>query len=133
MVEGRYKFIERIGKGAFGTVLLMVLISAMNGLSVAGLAIGATIALPEMLKRDYDKVMVTDGKFTTTGSSNLDDVALYHVYEMNVNVEDEKFAKDTLDRLFTPDIAKSKPMKVEDISKMQIITGKFWNLFSHFI
>ncbi|WP_413872258.1 TRAP transporter large permease [Albidovulum sp.] len=44
---------------AIGTVLLMVLISAMNGLSVAGLAIGATIALPEMLKRGYDKVMVT--------------------------------------------------------------------------
>ncbi|MBM4778347.1 MAG: hypothetical protein GQE15_11650 [Archangiaceae bacterium] len=82
---------------------------------------------------NHDKVMVTDGKFTTTGSSNLDDVALYHVYEMNVNVEDEKFAKDTIDRLFTPDIAKSKPMKVEDISKMQIITGKFWNLFSHVI
>lgn len=44
---------------AIGTVLLMVLIAAMNGLSVAGLAIGATIALPEMLKRGYDKVMIT--------------------------------------------------------------------------
>lgn len=44
---------------AVGTILLMVLISAMNGLSVAGLAIGATIALPEMLKRGYDKVMIT--------------------------------------------------------------------------
>jgi len=31
----------------------------MNGLSVAGMAIGASIALPEMLKRNYDKVMVT--------------------------------------------------------------------------
>jgi TRAP-type C4-dicarboxylate transport system permease large subunit len=37
----------------------MVLISAMNGLSVAGMAIGATIALPELLKRNYDKRMVT--------------------------------------------------------------------------
>lgn len=44
---------------AIGTIFLMVLIAAMNGLSVAGLAIGATIALPEMLKRGYDKVMVT--------------------------------------------------------------------------
>jgi tripartite ATP-independent transporter DctM subunit len=44
---------------AIGTILLMVLISAMNGLSVAGLAIGATIALPEMLRRGYDKVMIT--------------------------------------------------------------------------
>nr|NJM01784.1 TRAP transporter large permease subunit [Desulfobacula sp.] len=44
---------------AVGTIGLMVAISAMNGLSVAGMAIGATIALPEMLKRNYDKVMVT--------------------------------------------------------------------------
>ena len=44
---------------AIGTILLMVLISAMNGLSVAGMAIGATIALPELLKRNYDKLMVT--------------------------------------------------------------------------
>ena len=44
---------------AIGTIGLMVLISAMNGLSVAGMAIGATIALPELLKRSYDKRMVT--------------------------------------------------------------------------
>ncbi len=44
---------------AIGTIILMVLISAMNGLSVAGMAIGSTIALPELLKRNYDKKMVT--------------------------------------------------------------------------
>ncbi len=44
---------------AIGTIALMVLISAMNGLSVAGMAIGSTIALPELLKRGYDKRMVT--------------------------------------------------------------------------
>jgi len=44
---------------AIGTMGLMVAVSAMNGLSVAGMAIGASLALPEMLKRDYDKVMVT--------------------------------------------------------------------------
>ena len=44
---------------AVGTIGLMVVISAMNGLSVAGMAIGATIALPELLKRGYDKIMVT--------------------------------------------------------------------------
>jgi tripartite ATP-independent transporter DctM subunit len=47
------------GRLAIGTILLMVLISAMNGLSVAGMAIGATIALPELLRRGYDKRMVT--------------------------------------------------------------------------
>ncbi|HEV2516390.1 MAG TPA: TRAP transporter large permease subunit [Devosia sp.] len=44
---------------AIGTIGLMVLISCMNGLSVAGMAIGATVALPELLRRGYDKVMVT--------------------------------------------------------------------------
>ncbi|MFN3578102.1 MAG: TRAP transporter large permease subunit, partial [Tabrizicola sp.] len=44
---------------AVGTILVMVIISAMNGLSVAGMAIGATIALPEMLRRGYDKVLIS--------------------------------------------------------------------------
>ncbi len=44
---------------AIGTIGLMVIISAINGLSVAGMAIGASIAMPEMLKRKYDKIMVT--------------------------------------------------------------------------
>ncbi len=44
---------------AMGTILMMVVISAINGLSVAGMAIGATIAIPQMLRRGYDKVMIT--------------------------------------------------------------------------
>ena len=44
---------------AIGTITMMVVISAINGLSVAGMAVGATIALPELLRRGYDKIMVT--------------------------------------------------------------------------
>src|SRR5690606_7513465 len=44
---------------ALGTIGLMVIISCMNGLSVAGMAIGATVPRPELLKRGYNKVMVT--------------------------------------------------------------------------
>ncbi|MCC7320777.1 MAG: TRAP transporter large permease subunit [Rubellimicrobium sp.] len=44
---------------AMGTIFLMVIISAINGLSVAGLAIGSAIALPQMLARGYDKVLIT--------------------------------------------------------------------------
>ena len=44
---------------ALGTIGLMVLIAALNGLSVAGMASGATIALPQLLRHGYDKVMVT--------------------------------------------------------------------------
>jgi len=44
---------------ALGTIGLMVVIAALNGLSVAGMAIGATIALPQLLRHGYDKRMVT--------------------------------------------------------------------------
>jgi len=42
-----------------GGLAIGTIISAMNGLSVAGMAIGASIALPELLRRGYDKIMVT--------------------------------------------------------------------------
>ncbi|SDE72196.1 TRAP transporter, DctM subunit [Paracoccus isoporae] len=64
IAEDLYKMLHvwfgRVRGGlAIGTVFLMVIISAMNGLSVAGMAIGATIALPEMLRRGYDKVLIS--------------------------------------------------------------------------
>ncbi|YCI06612.1 TRAP transporter large permease subunit (plasmid) [Ensifer sp. D2-11] len=64
IAEDLYKMLHvwfgRVRGGlAIGTILLMVIISAMNGLSVAGMAIGATIALPEMLRRGYDKVLIS--------------------------------------------------------------------------
>jgi cardiolipin synthase len=98
---------------------------------------------PEMIKAgvkiyeypgfNHDKVMMVDDKFVTLGSSNLDDVALYHVYELNLNVENEAFAKEVDERLFKKDIGESKLMKADDIGRLKIITGKFWNLFSHYI
>jgi len=64
IAEDLYKMLHvwfgRLSGGlAVGTLLLMVIISAMNGLSVAGMAIGATIALPEMLRRGYDKILIS--------------------------------------------------------------------------
>lgn len=44
---------------AIGTIILMAIIAAINGLSVAGMSVGSSVALPEMLKRNYDKKMVT--------------------------------------------------------------------------
>ena len=52
-------FADLRGGLALGTIGLMVLIACMNGLSVAGMAIGATVALPALLKHGYNKVMVT--------------------------------------------------------------------------
>ena len=44
---------------AIGTIVLMAIIAAINGLSVAGMAVGNTICLPEMVKRKYDKIMIS--------------------------------------------------------------------------
>ena len=44
---------------ALGTIGLMVLIAALNGLSVAGMAIGAPSRCRSCCSRGYDKVMVT--------------------------------------------------------------------------
>ncbi|MDR2364443.1 MAG: TRAP transporter large permease subunit [Zoogloeaceae bacterium] len=44
---------------AVGTMFLMVMVSCLNGLSVAGMAIGCTVALPELVKRNYDKRMIS--------------------------------------------------------------------------
>ena len=95
--------------------------------------INAGVKIYEYPGFNHDKVMVVDDKFTTVGSSNLDDVALYHIYEMNLNVDNEAFAKETSERLFSKDVQISKPMKASDISKLDVLTGKFWNLFNHVI
>ena len=95
--------------------------------------INAGVKIYEYPGFNHDKVMVVDDKFTTVGSSNLDDVALYHIYEMNLNVDNEAFAKETSERLFAKDVSVSKLMKASDISKLDQVTGKFWNLFNHFI
>ena len=50
-----------------GTIGVMLAVSAMNGLSVAGMAIGASIALPEMLRRGYDPA-VAAGTICASGT-----------------------------------------------------------------
>ena len=62
--EDLYKLIHILmgsvkGGLAIGTIILMAIISAINGLSVAGMSVGSSVALPEMLKKKYDKKMVT--------------------------------------------------------------------------
>ena len=93
----------------------------------------AGVKLYEYPGFNHGKVMVTDGKFTTIGSSNLDDVALYHIYETNLNVHNKPFAADVMKRVFHKDIAMSKPMQKKDITRTQKVMGYFWNLFAHYI
>jgi tripartite ATP-independent transporter DctM subunit len=44
---------------AIGTIGLCAIIAAMSGLNVTGTVIAGQVAVPEMLKRRYDKLMIT--------------------------------------------------------------------------
>lgn len=82
---------------------------------------------------NHDKVMVVDDSIVSVGSSNLDDVALRHIYEMNLVVENKPFARDIKRRLFDVDRAICKEMKAEEITTLQRVTGAFWGLFHDII
>lgn len=60
LYQAIYLWVGRIRGGlAMGTVGVCSLVACMSGLSVAATTTAATIALPAMLKRKYDKLMVT--------------------------------------------------------------------------
>ncbi len=81
----------------------------------------------------HGKVLVTDEKFVSIGSANMDDVGLFHIYELNLNVEDEAFAKQCLERIWQVDLPRSKRMRKEDITLLQKIGGKIFNKLHHVI
>jgi cardiolipin synthase A/B len=95
--------------------------------------IEAGIKIYEYPGFNHDKVMVIDDRIVSVGSSNFDDVALRHIYELNLIVEDPALARDVARRLFDVDRKKSKLMKAEEISTLQRLTGSFWNLFHDII
>ncbi len=82
---------------------------------------------------NHGKAMVVDGERATIGSSNLDDVALRHIYELNVVIDDKDVAQDMKKRIFDIDIPKSKPMKAEEITTLERLSGAFFNLFHDII
>jgi cardiolipin synthase len=82
---------------------------------------------------NHGKVMMVDDKFVTFGSSNLDDVALYHIYEMNMDIEDPGFAATVKKDIFDVDLLKSRKMKAEDVTRWQKVSGSFFRLFAHWI
>ena len=56
LYEMMYRWIGEVRGGlAMGTVLICTVIAAMSGIAGAGIAIMGILALPEMLKRGYDK------------------------------------------------------------------------------
>jgi cardiolipin synthase len=105
--------------------------------------LAARAAYPDMIKAgvkiyeypgfNHDKVMVVDDKIVSVGSSNFDDVALRHIYEMNLIIEDEGLAKDIAARLFEIDRKKSRVMRADDTTQLQQLTGSFWSLFHDII
>ena len=91
--------------------------------------IAAGVKIYEYPGFNHGKFMVVDEEKVSIGSSNFDDVALRHIYELNIQCDDKGFAKTIQERLFDVDIPKCKLMDASEISTLQRATGAFWNLF----
>lgn len=89
--------------------------------------IEAGIKIYEYPGFNHGKVMVVDDERVTVGSSNLDDVALRHIYELNLDVVDKSFAERVTQGIFDIDVQKSRLMKSEDISDSDEIKGRLFN------
>jgi len=89
--------------------------------------IEAGIKIYEYPGFNHGKVMVVDGERVTVGSSNLDDVALRHIYELNLDVVDRSFADKVTRDIFDVDVQKARQMKAEDISDSDEIKGRLFN------
>ena len=81
----------------------------------------------------HGKVLEVDDEFVTIGSSNFDDMAMHHIYEMNLNVEDEAFAREIRKRVFEVDIAKSHEVTLSDITPKEMFLGKLAAHFSYYL
>jgi len=101
--------------------------------------IAATWRYPQMIQAgvrifeypgfSHGKIMVVDSKHVTIGSSNLDDIALRHVYELNLDVQDAEFAKNVERQIFDVDIPISNEVRREDLPWWELFIGWLLNFF----
>jgi cardiolipin synthase A/B len=95
--------------------------------------IGAGVHIHEYPGFCHGKLMIVDGEKITFGSSNLDDVALFHIFELDLNITDRRFAETLRRRVFEVDIARSKTARIEDVGMFERAAGGVVNQFSHWI
>jgi|GEM_PF-1360905 len=98
--------------------------------TVFGRMLDAGIEIYEYPGMSHGKLMVVDNEVSSVGTSNLDDLSLRTIYEMNLFSDDAAFASKLVDQVFDPDIAKSRRLKREDLKPSQIAAGKVWKVFT---
>lgn len=97
--------------------------------TVFGRMMEAGIEIYEYPGMSHGKVMVVDDELTSIGTSNLDDLSLRSIYEMNLNSDDPAFARQVLDRVFAPDLERARRLCKSDLKTSQLVAGHAWKVF----
>jgi cardiolipin synthase len=91
------------------------------------LAAGAEIReLPGM---SHGKLLLVDDRRGWIGTSNLDDLSLRKIYELDVLFDDVGVATQAKTQIFEPDARRARALSPEDITSTQLALGHFWSLF----
>jgi cardiolipin synthase len=81
----------------------------------------------------HGKVMVVDETLTSVGTANLDDLSLVANYELNLHSDDPALARQMIQRVFAPDIARSRLVASDEISAAQVAAGRAMRVFTPFL
>lgn len=98
--------------------------------TVFGRMMEAGIEIYEYPGMSHGKLMVVDGEVSSIGTSNLDDLSLRTIYEMNVFSDDKGFAASLVKQVFEPDIAKSRRLQPTDLKPSQLAAGHLWKVLT---
>jgi len=95
------------------------------------LAAGAEIReIPGMA---HGKVLVVDGRRGWIGTSNLDDLSLRKIHELDVLFDDAAVGASARRLIFEPDVARSRLLRREDITAKDLALGHLWSLLRQHI
>jgi cardiolipin synthase len=75
-------------------------------------------------RMSHGKVMVIDQQQATIGTTNLDSYAMLYNAEINLWVNDHRFAQDMTQRVWVQDIPNSKRVKVRKLRFWEKVRGR---------
>jgi len=91
------------------------------------LAAGAEIR--EIPGMSHGKVLLVDDQKGWVGTSNLDDLSLRKIHELDVLFDDPGVAAQVKTNIFEADAKRARLLSLEDITSMQLALGHFWSMF----
>ena len=84
-------------------------------------------------RMSHGKVAVFDQQQATIGTTNLDAFAMVHNAEVNLWLDDHRFAQDLTQRVFVQDIPNSNRVKVRKLSFWEKVRGRIMYSMRRFL